>query len=236
MGYQFAEITEINMARGKLYLIGKEDHSRYSYSDDLIGVPILPGMQLYASDAGAILRNHTSGRDISLTGGATYITYDLGNKSDRYEVNLPYTNGYYYARLQNLTDKKTDRAGVILFAPQVTSDDGDPIVDLPTRIRLPIYSSRSYKLTDILTDLSTASISIDPDLTTDTNQNGIFDDDFSSSGAGFSISSQEIVFGPFATPGNYNMTLRATDEIGNTTTMPLTVDAYALIPQIQSVT
>jgi hypothetical protein len=32
------------------------------------------------------------------------------------------------------------------------------------------------------------------------------------------------------------MVLRAIDAVGNTTTMPLTVDAYALIPQIQSVT
>jgi hypothetical protein len=32
------------------------------------------------------------------------------------------------------------------------------------------------------------------------------------------------------------MSLRAVDAIGNTTVMPLTVDTYALIPQIQSVT
>jgi hypothetical protein len=32
------------------------------------------------------------------------------------------------------------------------------------------------------------------------------------------------------------MSLRAVDAIGNTTVMPLTVDAYSVIPQIQSVT
>lgn len=139
-------------------------------------------MRLYASDAGAVITDLTSRRDISLVGGSTYITHDLGDKANSYEVSLPYANGYYYARLQNLTEKKTDRAGVILFAPQATSDDGEPIVDLPTRIRLPIYSSRSYRITDILTDLSAASITIDPDLATDTDNNGIFDDDFASSG------------------------------------------------------
>lgn len=71
---------------------------------------------------------------------------------------------------------------MVLFAPQATSDDGDPIVDLPTRIRLPIYSTRSYRIADILTDLSTATISIDSDLTRDTDNNGIFDDDFTASG------------------------------------------------------
>jgi hypothetical protein len=151
-------------------------------------------MRLYASDAGAVITDLTSRRDISLVGGSTYITYDLGERATSYEISLPYPNGYYSARLHNLTEKKTDRAGVTLFAPQATSDDGSPIVDLPTRIRLPIYSSRNYKITDILTDLSTASISIDPDLATDADNNGIFDDDFASSGAGFSISSQEISF------------------------------------------
>ncbi len=70
----------------------------------------------------------------------------------------------------------------MLLSPQTTSDDGAPIVDLPSRIRLPIYSTKSYKISDILTDLSSASITIDSDLTTDTNGNGIFDDDFTTTG------------------------------------------------------
>ena len=89
-----------------------------------------------------------------MAGGATYMSYDLGNPALRYEVSIPYANGYYYARLQNLTKNKSDRAGVILLAPQASSDDGAPIVDLPSRIRLPIYSTREYKTSDILTDLS----------------------------------------------------------------------------------
>lgn len=125
---------------------------------------------------------------------------------------------------------------MILLSPQTTSDDGAPIIDLPSRIRLPIYSKKSYKISDILTDLSAASITIDSDLTTDTNGNGIFDDDFTTIGDGFVISNSDISFGSFNTPGKYNMVLRAVDEVGNTTIMPLSVDTYALIPQIQSVT
>jgi hypothetical protein len=193
-GYEFSSITEITTTGGKLYLIGGEDQSRYTYRADLIGLPILPGMRLYASDTGAVIADLTSHRDISLSPGSTYITYDLGDRSHNYAVSIPYANGYYSARLHNLTDKQMDRAGVILIPPQASSDDGDPIVDLPTRIRLPIYSARNYRITDILTDLSNAMISIDSDLTRDTDNNGIFDDDFTSSGAGFSISSQEISF------------------------------------------
>ncbi len=193
-------------------------------------------MRIYASDSGATLRNHTNGSNIVLPGGATYITHDLGDPSTLYEVSVPYVNGYYYARINNLTTKKTDRAGVILFAPQASSDDGAPIVDLPTKIRLPIYATASYKISDILTDLSHAAIMIDSNLTIDSDKNGIVDDDFATSGTGFEISNQMLTFGKFLTPGMYAMSLKAMDDIGNTTIMPLLVEAYTLIPQIQSVT
>ena len=51
IGYQFTEVTELTTNGGKLYLIGQEDGSKYTYSDEYIGMPILPGMQIYASDA-----------------------------------------------------------------------------------------------------------------------------------------------------------------------------------------
>ena len=193
-------------------------------------------MRLYASDAGSVVRDLTGRQDISLLGGATYMTYALGERSDHYNITLPYADGYYYSRLQNLTDPKLDRAGVTLLAPQAASDDGDPIIDLPTEIRLPIYTTRSYALSDILTDLSAATLTVDSDITSDTDGNTVFDDDFVSASLTANISSREITFGSFTQPGKYNMVLRAVDALGNTTTMPLTVTTYTPIPQIQSVT
>jgi hypothetical protein len=235
-GYEFSDITEITTSGWRLYLIWQEDGSLYTYSDDLVGLPILPGMRIYASDAGAIIRNHTIANNITLAWGATYMTYDLGDLGARYEVSVPYVNGYYYARIQNLTTKKMDRAGVVLFAPQASSDDGAPVVDLPTRIRLPIYATKAYKISDILTDLSQATITIDSDLMVDSNNNGVSDDDFTIFGTGFQVSDQILTFGKFTTPGVYNMALRAIDDMGNIAIMPLVVEAYALIPQIQTVT
>lgn len=141
------------------------------------------------------------------------MSYNLGSKKPRYEVSFSYPNGYYYARLQNLTVKKMDRAGVILFAPQISSDTGAPIVDLPSRIRLPIYSTKTYKISDILTDLSSATITIDSNLNIDSDNNGSSGDDFAQIGTGFSISNTSITFGSFATPGKYSMNLRALDEM-----------------------
>lgn len=124
---------------------------------------------------------------------------------------------------------------MILFAPQASSDDGAPIVDLPTTIRLPIYSKKIYQISEILTDLSKAEITIDADLTKDTDNNSIPDDDFGVSGTGFVINNNELVFGSFVSPGKYNMSLKAVDEVGNISIMPLVIEAYALIPQIKEV-
>ena len=123
-----------------------------------------------------------------------------------------------------------------LLAPQATSDDGEPIIDIPTDIRIPIYTTRSYLIDDILTDISSATLQIDGDPLRDTDGNSISDDDFVSSGSGFAITSRDIVFGSFAVPGRYPMMIQARDAIGNTTTLPITVTAYIPVPQIQSVT
>ncbi len=235
--YQFAEITEITTAGWKLYVIGEEDNSQHIYSDDYIGMPILPGMQIYASDSGSLIYNHTTSSSIVLRPETQYFTYDLGDKNTKYEVSLPYLNGYYYARLKNLTTGRTDRAWVELFTPQESSDDGAPVVDLPAKIRLPIYSKKSFDFADILSDRSSATITIDGDSAIDgSDSDSIADNDFETTGTGFNIGSSSIIFGEFDKPGMYNMTLNATDSMGNTTTVPFIVEAYALIPQIQSVT
>ena len=138
--------------------------------------------------------------------------YALGKEKSRYEVSIPYPNGYYYARLQNLTPKKGDRAGVVLFAPQASSDAGAPVIDLPSQIRLPIYSTKTFKISEIMTDLSNAQIFADGDLTLDSNGDNIPDNDFSKVGTGFKITQTEISFGLFNKPGKYTMNLQAVDE------------------------
>lgn len=125
-----------------------------------------------------------------------------------------------------------------LFTPQESSDDGAPVVDLPAKIRLPIYSKKSYNFTDILSDRSDATITIDGDNSIDgSDPDSITDNDFETTGTGFKVdtNTQSIIFGEFDKPGMYNMVLKARDSMGNTTIVPFIVEAYALIPQIQSV-
>ena len=84
--------------------------------------------------------------------------------------------------------------------------------------------------------MSNTTVAIDGDLSRDTSGNDIIDDDFVSSGSGFSVTTRDIVFGEFTTPGKYNMLIQATDTIGNIATFPITITAYTPIPQIQTVT
>jgi hypothetical protein len=234
-GYQWTDITEITTTGGRLYRIGSPlETARYIYSDDLIGMPILPGMRLYSSDRGAVVRDRTRSLDIRLPDASTYLTYDLGTGSDHYDVSIPYPDGYYYARLADLTKNKTDRAGIELLAPQIASDDGAPIIEVPSRIRVPIYGYRTLSLTDLVTDMSHTTIQIDGDITVDTDRNGTPDDDFATTGTGYALSTTELKVGGYPTPALYTMQIRATDEMGNTSMSPLVVEAYSPIPQIQS--
>ncbi len=82
--------------------------------------------------------------------------------------------------------------------------------------------------------MSRYQVTLDPDITTDENGNGVYDDDFSRSGSGFTLTDTNMRFGPFDEPGSRQMILRVQDEYGNTSLLPLTLEVYAPIPTIQS--
>ncbi len=68
------------------------------------------------------------------------------------------------------------------MAPQASLDRSSPVINVGV-IRIPVYKSSSITMTDIITDMSPYSVSIDPDVTTDANGNGIYEDDFISNGS-----------------------------------------------------
>lgn len=104
---------------------------------------------------------------------------NLGSISDVYNFNIDYPNGYYSARLRNLADDTSVHAGIVLFAPQASSDHSAPVIDIPDSIRIPVYTEKTLKLKDFITETNTYSVIVDPDITVDTNEDSIVDDDFS---------------------------------------------------------
>lgn len=210
--YQFETTTEIRASGGPLYIIGGGSAShRYTSADNLAGLPIVPGMKITSSERFAI-RDATQRNTISMMPNSLYMLRSLGIESDRYNVVVPYPNGYYYARLKHLSEGKNDRAGVLLMAPQLASDKTSPVISLGDSIRVPVYAEQSFALSDIVTELSKYSVTVDPDTTVDENKNGIYDDDFVASGDGVRVTDHDMIFGPFSAPGARTMNLKIRDE------------------------
>ena len=96
-----------------------------------------------------------------------------------YYANIDVPNAFYYASLRH--EKERDISSrVTLLSPQKSFDTSAPELNIPESIRLPVYQTLEYSLRDILSETNSYSLGIDEDMTTDTNGNGTYDDDFSS--------------------------------------------------------
>lgn len=71
-----------------------------------------------SSEKNFAIYDTTHRENIVLPANSLYTIRSLGLASDRYNITLPYQNGYYYARLSHLSRDKNDRAGVVLISPQ----------------------------------------------------------------------------------------------------------------------
>lgn len=62
-------------------------------------------------------------------------------------------------------------AGVTLLSPQAFLDKSAPVIDIPEKIRVPVYQQTSFDLKNFITDRSAYTVSIDPDITVDSDKN-----------------------------------------------------------------
>ncbi len=234
--YSFENTVEIQASQGPLFIIWEaQSYKIYKGSDDLEGLPILPWMQLISQNSVSI-QNHRSNNPIAIPSDGYYISKSLGSKSDSYSFTIDYPNGYYYARLHNLSDTPKDRAGIVLLSPNEASDRTPPVVALDEAQRIPVYTTKTIDLKDVITELSNYSISIDSDISTDGDGDGIADNDFGN-GDGASISSDfNLTLGAFDAPGTREMLLRVVDAYGSETKIPLSVEIYTPIPHITHAT
>lgn len=190
--YQFDSTTEIIAESGDIFVIGGgTGNYRYSATDRLSGLPVLPGMRITSTEKFEIF-DHTHRQNISLPANSEYIVKSLGTESERYNFTIPYTNGHYYARLQHLSQGKNNKTSVTLVSPQYGSDSTNPVISLSESIRVPVYATEKFAFSDFITELSQYSVEIDEDTSVDANNNGIFDDDFTESRSHITLSEQEM--------------------------------------------
>jgi hypothetical protein len=236
-GYSFGELANVSLDSGTLYIVYPSIVSeRYSYSPDIIGMPILPGMHITSSRGEVIIADHVHDDDIILSPNSLYHSEPITRLGDEYSVEIPYPNGYYYARIQNLDDQHMTTARETLLTPQASNDKSSPDLDIRDTIRVPVYQSRDIPLQSIITETNPYTLRIDPDISQDTDGNWVYDDDFITSSLGVSVTPTTLTLGSYNTIGKRDMMFQVVDEYHNTTLLPVSVEVYAPIPFVSGVT
>lgn len=234
-GYIFDDSIDAELRQGKVYIMAESVATEpYTYTDDMIGMPILSNMELNSIIGGFVVRNIAQDVTTSVAGWSDYITVNLGNRSDIYNFNLNYPNGYYSARLHSMGENAVN-AWVILFAPQASSDNSAPVIDIPENIRIPVYSTKTLTMSEYITEMNTYTMAIDPDVTIDSNGNWVVDDDFWEGSQIVRLQQNALILWSFDTIGRHIAQIRVTDAFGNVAYKAFTIDVYAPIPQIQTI-
>lgn len=158
--YSFSNSIAGSLRTGKVYTFQSSEDEKMTYSDDLIGMPMLDGMTIQNTEGAISIYNTISKNSTYIEKDGIYQYHGLGSISDSYSINIPYANGFYYAKLtaSRANGTLSDIAGVTLLAPQKSLDTDPPIIDLADTIRVPVYQKKEYLLKDIITDSSEYSV------------------------------------------------------------------------------
>ncbi len=235
-GYSFDDVANVSFDDGTLYIIYPSIVSEsYSFSDDMIDMPILPGMRISSGAGKVVLYDHLQDRDIQITEQSFYHAESATRLGNNYDIQMSYPNWFYSARIENQDSEKSISTREVLFTPQSASDVSPPEVDIRDAVRIPVYQKKSYKLNDIITDTNKYTVRIDPDATQDSDNNGIYDDDFGVQWAWVWVDDTTISFGPYDTIGKKQIILEVTDEFYNSVLVPVNLQVYAPIPNLTQV-
>jgi hypothetical protein len=234
--YTFPETLSGSVISGKAYVLTPSGTEKIAYTDDMRGMPLLPDTRIYHPNGSVVIYDPITQKSDALLPNTDYQHLDLGKTSAQYSVSFPFANGFYSARLRSLIDDRMIRAWVTLIAPQASLDRSSPVIDVGV-VRIPVYSSKTLSQNDIITDMSPYVVAIDPDVTVDSDGNGVYEDDFSSAaGSGITITATDIIFWTYDTLGKRMVNMRVVDEYGNEAIEPVEIEVYAPIPKIEMVT
>lgn len=176
--YVFKETLSGSLSSGKAYILTPSLSEKLPYSDDMIGMPLLGDTKIISPSKVTLFLPDTN-MSYTIPPSTEYRHVDLGTISEHYSATIDFPDGFYSARLQSLSSPSHIRAGVTLIAPQASLDKSPPVVDIAGRERLPVYQTSKKNISDIVTEMSDYTFSIDPDTSIDSDNDGIFDNDFS---------------------------------------------------------
>ena len=108
--YTFPSTLSGSITSGKAYVLTPAGSEKISYTDDMRGMPLLPGTRIYHPNGSVVIYDPITKRSDALLPNTEYRHLDLGKISREYSINFPFQNGFYSARLRSLVDDRMIRA------------------------------------------------------------------------------------------------------------------------------
>lgn len=146
---------------------------------ELSGMPVLADQKIEVTLPGARIDiAYYNGTNLNMNGPSFYESYDLGSKSDEYQVALRQENSWYYAQLVSVSPNSRTSSRITLLSPQPQADKESPLIQVGGGFRAPVYIERVIDLRDKVSDISDIEeIYVDTDLSTDSDGDGKKDND-----------------------------------------------------------
>ncbi len=243
---RFQSAMEVRVESGILYINnGINSDTPMSIYEYEKWFPILPDMKIVpAPGTNARVDIYANGVMDSVFGWQDYRMINLWTKSSYYSVAFDEENAWYHARMSTIyPEGRTSNVALTLMSPQFESDNEPPFFDMDRTLYVPVYTSKTLELLDLIQDTSGLSeIQMDIDVSSDANGNGIVDDDF------VSLSDPSLSSIPLSLVSNsdfvvklwifeklwiHQVRIKAVDNNNNSSEMNVSIIVYAPIPTIE---
>lgn len=239
---RFLTNMDIEVLSGKVVLIEDSTSQTAQLKDlsELEGLPVITGQKIEITKPLARLDiTYFNGAELVMNGPAYYESYELGQKSDEYQVSLRQDNAWYYAKLETVSPDVRTSARITLLSPQTQADKEPPLINVGGGFRAPVYLEHSVDLRGMVSDTSEITeLYVDTDLTKDTDDNGKKDDDRDSESADGILRKGNSTFEWYVKPQDKlwerAIKIWAKDENGNVTGKESKLTIYAPVPNITS--
>lgn len=169
--FVFPDTLSGSITSGRAYILTPSGTEKLSYTNDMLGMPLLPGTRVIDSSNPLSIYNPIENISTQIPVGTEYRHVGLTGRNDAYTVNFPFENGYYSARMRSLRSGNIIRAGITLLAPLAALDRSAPVVELSDQ-KVPVYQTKSIPLTDAISEANSFTLLADSDTTIDSDANG----------------------------------------------------------------
>ncbi len=245
--FHFTQTAEVTITNWELFI------DTWLFIDTPVSIsaynpwfPLIPWMKIVPANSSAsiVVRSHDT--DMRINWGQVYQIIDLGWISDSYYASFQEENSWFYGSLEVLypNGKSSSEAMLTLMSPQTESDREWPHITLDTTLYIPVYTQKNIDLANVISDTSwIQGIEIDSDVQTDTNWNGILNDDLvplsdaSLSSIPLSVNPTNplrITLWEFDELWVRTIRILVTDMNNNTSEITLKIIVYAPVPTIES--